>query len=325
MKTPQIFDEFGHIIGTPDERIFIEDVIDEFVATKRSANTKKAYTRDITDAFDYLGLTELHQLGHIQFYDLVARLTQHLEQLTQYDPETKRAENPKTVNRKAYAISAFFKFLIHSYGYPKNPMANYQAHKIQRRSNTPSLTAAQIIDVIAHFEKDHQKSQTRFRNYLAICFLAVLGLRRNELVGLKWTDVDFEEGTANVFQKGGSYKLLPIAPKLLKKLKEYRDRFPCVDYIFSPVRNTVTGNLNKPLNTSYIYDLVAKSVFKVTKGKKATPHSFRKSFIEIALNNQEDFISIINATGHTTVEMVKYYDTRDTLKHNAAHGMAKLI
>ena len=66
-------------------------------------------------------------------------------------------------------------------------------------------------------------------------------------------------------------------------------------------------------------------VAKVVDGKRATPHSFRKAFIEMALNNQEDFISIINATGHSTVEMVKYYDTRDTLKNNAVHGMAKLI
>lgn len=325
MKTPQIFDEFGQVISTSDDAILIDDVIDQFVATKRSENTKRAYIRDISDAFDYLRLTELQQLGQIQFYDLVSSLTQHLEIATVYDSQTNRAENPKTVNRKAYAISAFFKFLVHSYGYPKNPMEQYQAHKIQRRSNTPSLTAAQVIDVIAHFEKGHERTQTKFRNYLAICCLAVLALRRNELVGLKWSDIDFDESTVNVFQKGGSYKLLPIAPKLLNKFRDYKDKFPTVDYVFSPVRNTVTGNLNKPLNTNYIYELVSKTVFKVANGKKATPHSFRKSFIEIALNNSEDFISIINATGHSTVEMVKYYDTRDTLKHNAVHRMAKFI
>lgn len=325
MKTPQIFNEFGYVIGSSKDVISIDDVINEFVATKRSVNTRKAYTRDVSDAFEFLGVTELQQLGRVQFYDLVANLSRHLEQATIYDDKTKRAENPKTVNRKAYAISAFFKFLIHSYGYPKNPMENYQAHKIQKRSNTPSLTAAQVIDVIAYFEMHHQKSQTKFRDYLAICCLAVLALRRNELVGIKWSDINFEDSTANVYQKGGSYKLLPIAPKLLKKLQEYKDKYASMDYVFSPVRNPVTGNLNKPLNTNYIYQLVSKTVFKVTKGKKATPHSFRKSFIEIALNNQEDFISIINATGHTTVEMVKYYDTRDTLKHNAVHGMAKLI
>lgn len=45
----------------------------------------------------------------------------------------------------------------------------------------------------------------------------------------------------------------------------------------------------------------------------------------MALNNQEGFISIINVIGHSTVEMVKYYDSRDSLKNNAVHGMSKLI
>jgi len=107
---------------------------------------------------------------------------------------------------------------------------------------------------------------------------------------------------------------------------KYKDKYiETSEYIFSPVRNNSTKTLNKPLNTCYIYQLVKKIVSKVANGKRATPHSFRKSFIEIALNNQEDFISIINATGHSTVEMVKYYDTRDTLKNTAVHGMSKLI
>lgn len=87
----------------------------------------------------------------------------------------------------------------------------------------------------------------------------------------------------------------------------------------------IHGWVNKPLNTSYIYEFVAKLVIKRFPGRRITPHSFRKSFIELTLNNNEDFISIINATGHSTVEMVKYYDTRDRLKNNAIHGMSGLI
>ncbi len=182
------------------------------------------------------------------------------------------------------------------------------------------------MEVISFMAEKRNKSQTAFRDYMAICFLTVLALRRNELVGLKWSDIDFESSSANIFQKGGTYKLLPVPINVLKLLREYKDRYgeSCV-YIFSPVRNNATGKLDKPLHTSYIYQLVTKTVFNVTKGKRATPHSFRKSFIEIALNNNEDFISIINATGHATVEMVKYYDTRDTLRNNAVHGMAKLV
>lgn len=325
MKKPQIFDQNGMTILSNGNSISIDNVIDQFVATKRSKNTKRAYARDIADAFDFLNISELHELGKIQFHDLVSRLHNHLEQLSKYDEETNRISNPKTVNRKAYAISSFFKFLIHSYEYPKNPLAEYQNHKTQVRSNTPSLTGADVIDVITYFEEHHLKSQTKFRNYLAICCLAVLALRRNELVGLKWSDINYEEISINVFQKGGTYKLLPIPPKLLKKIIEYRDKYLHGPYVFSAVSRKVNKELSKPLTSQYIYEVVVKTVFNITKGKRATPHSFRKSFIEIALNNGEDFISIINATGHSNVEMVKYYDGRDTLKNNAAHGMAKFI
>jgi site-specific recombinase XerD len=48
--------------------------------------------------------------------------------------------------------------------------------------------------------------------------------------------------------------------------------------------------------------------------KNITPHSLRKRFIELALDNDVDLISICNATGHGSIEMVKYYDGRDKLK-----------
>ncbi|WP_189402324.1 tyrosine-type recombinase/integrase [Arenicella chitinivorans] len=304
----------------------IDEVLDGFLSTKRSENTKRAYARDILDLFAKLGVRSLDQLGKIMFHDLVKQIQDYLDDLTEYDEETNRPINPKTTNRKAYALSSFFKYLMHSYEYPKNPLDQYQAHKVDKRSSTSSLTRAEVLDVIGYMDKRHKISQTAYRDYLAICTLAVLALRRNELVGIKWSDLDLDKSSVNVFQKGGSYKLLPMPGNLLKRMLEYRSTYePASDYIFSPVRNNTTKSLKKPLNTSYIYQLVQKVVFKVANGKRATPHSFRKTFIELALNNQEDFISIINATGHSTVEMIKYYDTRDTLKNNAVHGMSKLI
>ena len=175
-------------------------------------------------------------------------------------------------------------------------------------------------------KKGHKKSQTAYRNYIALCFLAILALRRQELVGLKWSDLRADSSSINVYQKGGSYKLLRIPAVLYKHLIDYKTSYndSCV-YIFHPVRNYSTGKIDKPLNVSYVYEFITKLVSKVCPEKRITPHSLRKTFIEQALDNNEDFISIINATGHSTVEMVKYYDTRDTLKNNAVHNMGKLV
>lgn len=313
------------VIRTEGE-IFVDDVIDEFVSTKRSLNTRRAYAKDVANLFKSLNISTLNQLGRVPFFTIAKNIEDHLEDLTDYDDQTRRPINPKTVNRKAYALSSFFRFLMHAYNYPKNPLDQYQAHKTERRSTTTSLTRSEVIDILKYMSNRRSKSQTAYRDYLAICFLSVLALRRNELVGLKWIDIDESSSSVNIFQKGGTYKLLPLPKSLLDHLICYRDNFNHNSaYIFSPVRNNATKSLNKPLNTSYIYNLVQRIVSKVVQGKKATPHSFRKTFIEMALNNQEDFISIINATGHSTVEMVKYYDTRDTLKNNAVHSIGKLI
>jgi integrase len=67
--------------------------------------------------------------------------------------------------------------------------------------------------------------------------------------------------------------------------------------------------------------------------KKITPHSLRKTCIELALDNGDDLIAICNATGHNSAEMlkcwnaemVKYYDTLSRLKNNAINSLSGLI
>jgi len=304
----------------------IDAVIDAFLSLKRSENTKRAYARDLGNFMEKLEVEKLQDLGLIPFPVMVNECFMYLQENTKKDADTGRVANAKTVNRKAYALSSFFKYLVEVYGYPKNPINQFQPHKIERRSTTESLTRAELVEILEKVKKGHKKSQTAFRNYLALCFLSVLALRRKELVGLKWSDIRHETRSINVHQKGGGYKLLPIPTALYNLLKKYRERYPSdCEYIFHPVRNNTTGTLDKPLNTNYIYQMIKKMVADIIPGRSITPHSMRKTFIELALNNQEDFISIINATGHSTVEMVKYYDTRDSLKNNAVHGLGNLV
>ena len=319
------------------QNIDIVDVIDEFLLDKKSANTKRAYSRDLLNLFDDINIHTIGDLAEVYFKDLVSKIQMHLNATKKYDPiDTKKTRllNPKTINRKAYAISSFFQFLMHSYNYPKNPLARYNPHKIDRSSNTPSLKRSEVLEVLAHAKKHRLESQTAYRDYIALCFLTVLALRRNELISIKWSDFNNANLSLKVIQKGGSIKDLPIPKTLLDVLADYKDRYAINGtYVFARAftkkiksfGNEESQFPDKPLNSNYIYEMVKKKVSAVIKGKHATPHSFRKTFIEIALDNNEDFISIVNATGHSTVEMVKYYDTRDKLKNNAANSMAALI
>jgi len=46
---------------------------------------------------------------------------------------------------------------------------------------------------------------------------------------------------------------------------------------------------------------------------------------KLALSEKEDVHAIMNATGHSRVEMLRYYDTRDQMQHNAINRMARFL
>ena len=170
------------------------------------------------------------------------------------DPFTGKVKNPSTVNRKAYALSSFFNYLIDVYGYTKNPIKQFNPHKIERKSTTASLTRAEAIDVLKFMQGKYRESERDFRNHLIIIFLNIFALRRNELVGLTWDDVGFWESSINVYQKGGSTKLLPIPSNIMYYLETFKNTYPSTSaYIFRPTQNNTTKDLNKPFTTSYIY------------------------------------------------------------------------
>jgi integrase/recombinase XerD len=301
-------------------------VIESFTQLKNSQHTRRSYKSDLLGFFKRLNVVFLTDFGLIPFPQVVDQANAFLQENTKKDHHTSRVLNPKTVNRKAYALSSFFNYLIHVYGYPKNPIKQFTPLKTETRSTTTSLTRAEILDFLALAKSEHQLNETKFRDYLVLAFMFGLALRRDEASNLKWGDISFQQHTVNVYQKGGSYKLLPLPTSIILLLNEFQAVYPshCA-YIFHPVRNNRTKELNKPIRTEYIFAMVKSLAIRVVPGKNITPHSFRKTFIELALSNKEDFISIINATGHATVEMVKYYDTRDSLKNNAIHSVAGII
>jgi integrase/recombinase XerD len=77
----------------------------------------------------------------------------------------------------------------------------------------------------------------------ALRLLLLTGLRRGEALGLKNQDVDLDQSTLHVRGKFGKTRLVPIAPDLTQRLREYRESvaaelkhhgpsdafFPCAD------------------------------------------------------------------------------------------------
>lgn len=301
----------------------IDDVLEEFLSYKTSEQTKRAYRVDIRTFFGRHNINYIREIGKIPYHELVRLLLAYInsfKKTEKYHPD--KIINAKTINRKAYSLSAFFNFLVNVYNYPKNPIENFIALKVKKYSTTTSLNRNEMFEVMTYLKSNIEKSPKHLRDYLLFMCMFYLALRRSEAANLRWSELNHDNQSISVYQKGGSFKELPLPDHLYELLIDFKrnDKIKS-DYIFHPVVNNRSKVLNKPINPDLIFKIVKGVISKVIPDKNITPHSFRKTFIEFALNNKQDFISIINATGHTNIEMVRYYDTRDKLKNNAINNM----
>ena len=53
-------------------------------------------------------------------------------------------------------------------------------------------------------------------------------------------------------------------------------------------------------------EITQKICNKLQIEKNITPHSFRKTFIELSLNKNENYNNITNAIGHKTSQMIRF-------------------
>lgn len=134
-----------------------------------------------------------------------------------------------------------------------------------------------------------------------ICTL-ITGCRKNELLTLKWRDINFKWKTARIIDKvEDSGRVIPITTyveKLLLDLKRTSDS----EYVFSS-SNSETGHIINPY----------KSLNKVSEqlGIKLTPHGLRRSYETLAIWTKIDKSVLAQIAGHKPSALVdKHYTVR---------------
>lgn len=147
------------------------------------------------------------------------------------------------------------------------------------------------------------------------CLLAYYaGLRRGEICGLRWRDVDLNTGyisihTAIGVTEGGTYtkqpktksseRTFPMVPQLYKVLKE-------VGYDKKP-EEFVVGNGTKYYNTQSLsndfIDFTEKYGLVDAYGKRLTLHSLRHNLGTVGINSGMDIASLSKMLGHSSRAM----------------------
>ena len=176
----------------------------------------------------------------------------------------------------------------------------------------------------------------RFR--VMVLLDAASGLRRSELLALKWSDVDFDELQINVCRSiylnvvgkcktEASRKPVPMDPMLASELWSWKQDSPyrqSDDWLFASPR---TRGRNPYWPDSLLARVIRPAALRAGIGKHIGWHTFRHSFSSLLVANGENVKVVQELMRHAncrcTLEI--YSQARIQAKRNALHRVVEMI
>ena len=144
----------------------------------------------------------------------------------------------------------------------------------------------------------------RYRNHAMFSVFFYTGLRKKELLKLRYTDVDLDNLSIFVYQgKGSKDRIIPISTKLAEILSKYvseRKRLDrtCPEFFTSLNRNNGVSN-------SSLKRLISK--IKDVSGIYFTAHKLRHTFATLMLEGGCDIYSLSRMMGHSDIKTTTIY------------------
>ncbi len=219
---------------------------------------------------------------------------------------------PASIKRKISALKSFYKYNQKIGKIKLNPADKINSPKIPER--LPKFVEQhKINDLFEHADKYFAATFEGMQEKLIVDMLYSTGMRRQELITLKWSDINVGAHQVKVTGKGNKQRLIPIGADLIHSLQIFQKaqienykNIPIATYVF------LTDNGNQ-LYPNYVYRIVKKHIGNCSTVEKKSPHVLRHSFATHMSNNGAKLNDIKELLGHASLASTQVY-THNTIE-----------
>jgi integrase len=206
-----------------------------------------------------------------------------------------KSRSPSTVNRYMAALSSVLTYAYRELRWiDSNPCSNLVKLKEPMGRNRV-LSSEEIHQLLAA----SQESRSPYL-YPIILIALTTGMRQGEILGLKWTDIDFEKHIAHLRDtKNSTPRSTPLVDPVVAVLKQlHKQSNPLKEYVFAS--RTLFGE-KIDIKKSW------QEALKRAKISNLRFHDLRHTFATLAARQGASNIELATAMGHKTLQMVKRY------------------
>ncbi len=285
----------------------------------------KSWIKFINDYKSYLKIERGLSVNSIENYSFdVQRLVNYLntnaidvtpinideETIQQFIYHIAAQLNARSRARIISGLKSFFNYLIFEDYRKDTPMELIEVPKIGRKL-PDTLSTAEIDALIGAIELnkvDKEGKSQGERNRAMLETLYSCGLRVSELVGLKLSDLFFDEGFIKITGKGNKQRFVPIGTFTQKYINLYIETDRNKLAIQKGHEDTLFLNRRgKSLTRAMVFTIIKDLAVRIGLNKTISPHTFRHSFATHLLENGADLRSIQLMLGHESITTTEIY------------------
>ena len=303
------------IVQTITKTILFEKFVNTFIEDYSKVN-KKSWSRDITSCralSTYFGGKKLTEITPWQVDKYKSNRLKCISRLN-------RPISKATINRELACLKTMLSFAVGKGWLKSNPLSGYKLYK-ERPNKIRVVTEAE-------FKMVYETASEFLKTILITAYST--GMRRGEILNLKWENVDLEEKYILVEDsKNDESRYIPINKQLNKALKSVK--LKTSEYVFSQKGEPV-GSFKTAFNAAIKRSGVSRFTF----------HDLRHTFASNLVMKGVDLATVQELLGHKSIIMTKRYshptpehkrkavenleiDITDTyLDTKATHGSSKV-
>jgi site-specific recombinase XerD len=256
-------------------RICPNSYLDKLELRKYANNTVKTYVTSFETFINYYCAKELVAINESDVRKYILKLVQE-------------DKSNAYINSAINSIKFYYESVL---GMPNR---FYEVERPRKEKKLPKvLSKEDVISIIAH--------TNNLKHKCIVSLLYSSGIRRNELVNLKITDIDSKRMLIRIdAAKGNKDRFTLLSHSLLKDLREYYKQY-------KPEKYLVEGLYGKQYTGQSIGKIVINAAEKAGIKVPVTPHMLRHSFATHLLEAGVDLRQIQVLLGHSSTKTTEIY------------------
>jgi integrase/recombinase XerD len=271
-----------------------------------SANTLAAYRADLMALSRWL-ISKGTQITKATRADLLGFIAWRVES----------GARPRSTARQLSSFRRFYRHLLREGSLKDDPTAQIAMPKIGR--SLPKSLTEEEVEALLNAPVVADPLGARDRTMLEVLYAT--GLRVSELVSLKYSQLNLNQGVLRVTGKGDRERLIPLGEEAVRWLREFigtgrgeilLDRN--TDYLF-PTRR------GDHMTRQAFWHIIKRYARKANVQKELSPHTLRHAFATHLLNHGADLRVVQMLLGHSDLSTTQIYThvARERMKDLHSH------